>query len=69
MKKSASTFALLLMFISAIGQNAEMADQMRSSGKIYVVVGVIVLIFAVLFSYLLYMDFRLKKIEKEVDEK
>jgi hypothetical protein len=69
MKKITSTLALLLMFIAAIGQNAEMADQFRSSGKIYVVVGVVVLIFAVLFSYLLYMDFRLRKIEKEVDEK
>lgn len=69
MKKIASTLALLLMFIAATGQNAEMADQFRSSGKIYVVVGVVVLIFAVLFSYLLYMDFRLRKIEKEVDEK
>jgi len=69
MKKITSTLALLLMFITAIGQNAEMADQFRANGKIYVVVGVIVLIFIVLFSYLIYMDFRLRRIEKEVDEK
>ncbi|MEZ4722347.1 MAG: CcmD family protein [Flavobacteriales bacterium] len=43
----------------------EMADGMRSEGKIYVVVGVVVLIFMVLFAYLVWMDMRLKKLEKE----
>lgn len=43
----------------------EMADAMRSEGKIYVVVGVVVLIFIVLFAYLIWMDMRLKKLEKE----
>ena len=69
MKKITSTLVLLFMFITAIGQNVEMADQFRANGKIYVVVGVIVLIFTVLISYLIYMDFRLRRIEKEVDEK
>lgn len=69
MKKISSTLALVLLFITAIGQQAEMADQMRESGKIYVVVGVIVLIFMVLFAYLIYMDVRLRKIEKEENER
>ncbi len=69
MKKISSTLALVLLFITAIGQQAEMADQMRESGKIYVVVGVIVLIFIVLFAYLIYMDVRLRKIEKEENER
>jgi len=37
---------------------------MRNDGKIYVVVGVVVLIFAVLFIYLMLIDKRLKKLEK-----
>jgi CcmD family protein len=42
-----------------------MADEMRSSGKIYVVIGTIVIVFAGLAIYLFSIDRRLKKIEKE----
>ena len=47
------------------GQSVEMADAMRSSGKIYVVVAVIAIIFIGLAIYLFSIDRRLKKIEKE----
>jgi CcmD family protein len=47
------------------GQDVEMADVMRSSGKIYVVIGTIVIVFAGLAVYLFSIDRRLKKIEKE----
>lgn len=66
--KKYSTLLLTLLFLStmpAMAQDAEMADAMRESGKIYVVVGVLVLIFAVLFAYLVWMDSRLRKLEKE----
>jgi CcmD family protein len=46
-------------------QQVEMADTMRSSGKIYVVIATIVIIFAGLAIYLFTIDRRLKKIEKE----
>jgi len=46
-------------------QSVEMADTMRSSGKIYVVIATIVIIFAGLAIYLFTIDRRLKKIEKE----
>ena len=42
----------------------EMADVMRSEGKIYVLVGIIVLIFIGLFAYLIQTDRRLAKLEK-----
>jgi CcmD family protein len=42
-----------------------MADIFRSSGKIYVVVATIVIIFVGLAIYLFSIDRRLKKIEKE----
>lgn len=65
------TLIITLFCFSAnsIAQNAEMADGMRSSGKIYVVVGVIVLIFAVLFTYLIMIDRRLRKLENSNNKK
>ncbi len=42
----------------------EMADVMRSEGKIYVLVGIIVLIFIGLLAYLIRTDRRVTKLEK-----
>ncbi len=42
----------------------DMATELRSSGKIYVVVAVLVVIFLGLAFYLFSIDRRLKKIEK-----
>jgi len=59
---------LLLGFITAFAQQSgqvEMADTMRSSGKIYVVIAVIAIVFVGLAIYLFSIDRRLKKIEKE----
>ena len=59
---------LLLGYVSAFAQQnqpVEMADVMRSSGKIYVVIATIVIIFVGLAIYLFSIDRRLKKIEKE----
>jgi CcmD family protein len=43
----------------------EMADALRSSGKIYVVVSVISVVFIGIAIYLFSIDSRLKKIEKQ----
>jgi len=43
----------------------EMADAMRASGKIYVVVAVVGIIFAGIVLYLINIDRKLKKLEKE----
>jgi CcmD family protein len=51
--------------IQAQAQEVEMATGLRSSGKIYVVVIVISVIFVGLFFYLFSIDRRLKKLEKE----
>ncbi len=45
----------------------EMADQMRADGKIYVVVGVIVVIFIGLGSYMVSLDRKIGKLEKEIN--
>ena len=68
MKKLTSLILMLLCFVAVQaqpGQDVEMADAMRSSGKIYVVIGTIVIVFAGLAIYLFTIDRRLKKIEKE----
>ncbi len=46
----------------------EMADEMRSNGKIYVVVAVIVSIFAGLITYTVIIDRKISKLEKEVKD-
>jgi hypothetical protein len=59
-------FALsLFCCLSAFAQPVEMADQMRSSGKIYVVIATIAIVFAGLAIYLFSIDKRLKKAERQ----
>jgi protein-S-isoprenylcysteine O-methyltransferase Ste14 len=63
------TFLLLLLLCSVAvfaqsTQSVDMADEMRSSGKIYVVIATICIIFAGLAIFLFSIDRRLKKIEK-----
>ena len=53
----------------AFGQPVEMADAMRSSGKIYVVIAIIVIVFVGLALYLFSIDRRLKKIENSNQSK
>lgn len=43
-----------------------MADVMRSNGKIYVLVGVIVIIFAGITVYLINTDRKISKLEKNL---
>lgn len=68
MKRSIALLIFLLSFATAFAQqtqSVEMADAFRSSGKIYVVIATIVIIFIGLAIYLFSIDRRLKKIEKE----
>lgn len=67
MKKFLILFCLAFCNLVAFAQqanNVEMADVMRSSGKIYVVIATISIVFVGLAIYLFSMDRRLKKIEK-----
>lgn len=58
----------LPVFASASGE-IEMADTMRSEGKIYVVVAVIAIIFSGISLYLYSIDRKVGKIEKEFQSK
>jgi CcmD family protein len=68
MKKILFVLAFVFAAITSFAQEAEkveMADAFRSSGKIYVVLGVIAVIFLGIATYLIYMERRLRKLEKE----
>lgn len=61
--------ALLFCLIpSAWAQEAEMADALRAEGKIYVVVGIILIVLTGLFVYLFLLDKKVSKIEKELNK-
>lgn len=77
--KKLLTIALLVFSLSALAQekipvteadysnnSVEMADVMRSNGKIYVLVGVIVIIFAGITVYLINTDRKISKLEKNL---
>ena len=57
-----SIFIFLTLFASA--QDVEMADKMKESGKIYVVIAVMLTILAGLVLYLIRLDRKISKLEK-----
>ena len=70
MKRITSLLILLCVFLVAIGQEGAddkpaMADALRSNGKIYVVVAVMLTIFAGIILYLVRLDNKLTKLEKK----
>lgn len=71
MKKFTSTvvFALIALYANAqtsiSTQNANNNDLMRSNGKILVVVAVILIIMSGFFGYLISVDRKITKLEKE----
>lgn len=71
MKKVILALAFLFTSITLFAQNndVEMADKMRSDGKIYIVVLCVVIILLGLLLYLFALDKRLKKLEKENKDK
>jgi CcmD family protein len=68
MKKLLSLFVLTLAAIPLFGQEPEMADTMRSEGKIYVVVTILVVILAGLLAYVFALDRKATRLEKKLDE-
>jgi hypothetical protein len=68
MKKFFATLSLLCLSLFSFAQDSyvEMADLMRSNGKIYVVLAVAVIIFAGLLTYLIWVDVKLKRLENRV---
>ena len=72
MKKILSFLFTLLLAMPLIAQTTEpveMADVMRSNGKIYVVLAVVLVIFAGIIMYLVSLDRKITRMEKEQDKK
>jgi hypothetical protein len=68
-RKLVSISGLLLLSFVAFSQDAnqpEMADVLRSNGKIYTVVTVLSIILTGMFVYLFLTERKLSKIEKEL---
>ena len=66
MKKFFASFFCLLLSLLAYSQQVEMADGLRSEGKIYVVVGVLVSILLGLIIFLIMIDRKVSDIEKKL---
>jgi protein-S-isoprenylcysteine O-methyltransferase Ste14 len=69
MKKIVSIFVLLFFTLHSFAQTEqpEMADTMRSNGKIYVVVLVCLVILFGLIGYVFRIDRKLTKLEQKKD--
>ncbi len=69
MKRYLLSIAFFALCTLVFGQQTtppvEMADTMRSNGKIFVVVAVIVTLFAGIILYLISLDRKISKLEKE----
>jgi CcmD family protein len=73
-KKAALTLFLLLSWLISLpvlaqdgagSRKAEMADQFRADGKIYVVIAVLVIILLGIFAYVIRLDRKIGRLEKE----
>jgi CcmD family protein len=57
---------LFLFSIIGFAQDVEMADTIRSEGKIYIVVAILSVILVGLFLYLISIDKKVGNLEKEI---
>ena len=70
MRKTLISLIFTLCHISLFAQSeVEMADTLRSEGKIYVVVAIMLVIFFGLIGYLVLMDRKISRLEKRISEK
>jgi CcmD family protein len=70
MKKTISLITLLFMALNLFAQDTtneiEMADKLYADGRIYVVVAVVATIFAGIIVYLINLDSKISKLEKQI---
>lgn len=64
MKKIFSILAIIMLLANQVSAQ-DMATEMRSNGKIYVVVFVLATIFAGIFVFLIYVERKIKKLESK----
>ena len=71
MKKLPLILAFVFACATAFAQTQaepEMADVMRSNGKIYVVVGAILIVLIGLFIYLFTIDRKVTRLERKIED-
>jgi len=64
MKKLISILAFIFLMFFVNAQDVKMADVMKENGKIYVVIAVMLTILAGLVLYLIRLDRKISKMEK-----
>jgi CcmD family protein len=71
MKKFLAILAFTFFFIASFAQQQEpeMADAMRSNGKIYVLVTAIMIVLGGLLVYLFFLDRKITKLERKIGER
>ncbi len=70
-KKTALLFMMLIPSMSTFAQQnqpVEMADELYQSGKIYVVVTIIAIIFVGIIAYLILLDKKIRTLEKAINK-
>ncbi|MEL6638015.1 MAG: CcmD family protein [Bacteroidota bacterium] len=67
-KKNTIVLSALLLVLQNLSAQGGDPDFMRSTGKIYVVVAVIVAIFIGLVFFMVYLDKKLTKLENQINE-
>lgn len=68
-KKLIFCFLTWISVPSILHASNEPSDLMRSNGMIYVVLGVLVIIFSGMIIYLILQDRKLTKLEKQINQK
>mgnify|MGYP001826803318 CR=1 FL=1 len=72
MKRLRYILGFLVTFLlpcQGFAQEIEMADTMRSNGKIYVVVAVVAVVLAGMIIYISILDKKVRQLEKELEQK
>lgn len=65
MKYVLTLVCLLAAAVVRAQEQVEMADTMRAEGKIYVIVGIVLIVLAGMLVYLFMLDRKLPNLEKE----
>jgi len=68
MKKVINILLALLVSFPGFSQEVEMADTLRSNGKIYVLMSIILVILVGLAAYLVVIDRKACRLEKRLNE-
>ncbi len=68
MKRITNILLSLLVSLPCLAQEVEMADTLRTEGKIYVVVTILLIILIGLIGYLVLIDRKVTRLEKKLGD-